>query len=66
MPGAVRGHLPREQRPQRGARGPARDRVLGGPGAGERRERGGGGCELLVRRRPSVGAGCPKAAGSGR
>eukprot|EP00969_Alexandrium_andersonii_P037077 1624409-Alexandrium_andersonii.AAC.1 len=32
-PGSVRGHSPREQRPQRGVRGPARERVPGGPGA---------------------------------
>eukprot|EP00969_Alexandrium_andersonii_P059554 2622315-Alexandrium_andersonii.AAC.1 len=50
----------------RGARGPARERVPGGPGAGERRECASGGCELLVGLRPKARAGGPRAGGGER
>eukprot|EP00969_Alexandrium_andersonii_P242009 10688542-Alexandrium_andersonii.AAC.1 len=49
MPGAVRGNPPCEH----GARRPARERVLGGSGAGECGERAGAGRELSIGRRPS-------------
>eukprot|EP00969_Alexandrium_andersonii_P075422 3325458-Alexandrium_andersonii.AAC.1 len=63
MPGAVRAHPPREQRPQHGARVSAHARVPGGSGAGDRRGRASAGCELLVGRRPSFWAGRPRAGG---